>query len=154
MECKKTIILVSKEGIDIGKALSFAPPDLSHIGKEQAIQAIISDACHRKIAVKKICEAFVQMPRQTAMPLKKNPLELVDAADRGNDKLVMRLLAAGDMNLEEKNELGNTAVKKRRAARQGYHSIVQALLKSGANKDAANNVRREGCEVLLHDLIW
>ena len=42
--------------MDIGKALSLAPKDLAHIGKENAIKAIISDVEFREVAIKKIVE--------------------------------------------------------------------------------------------------
>ena len=159
VQCQTTIILVSVEGIDIGKALSFAPPDLSHIGKEAAIKAIISDPDFRKVAIQKIVEKSPSASKARkdeearkaeeareavktkadAAKAKHGPKPLVFSAQKGDLEALKALLQSGYQELDEGDDSGRTALIWA-VNWKGWDSQVEALLAAGANRDVQDKV--------------
>lgn len=67
-------------------------------------------------------------------PSDEDFLPLLQAAEAGNRELIQQLLAAGESNLNDANELGETALHF--AAFNGFTDIAADLLKAGAKIDA------------------
>jgi serine/threonine-protein phosphatase 6 regulatory ankyrin repeat subunit B len=82
------------------------------------------------------CLAIVTAAALLAPAVVASQKELLDAAQKGDIKNLSRLLQDDDVDLEGKNDAGDTALIL--AAREGHHRSAELLLDAGASFEATN----------------